>query len=400
MENYRKQALAANKEDLAFAWVMDTLKDERKRGMSIDISLYMLETQKYRFTIIDTPGHRDFVKNTITGISQADAVVLVVDAGTPSITSQENDQIQELSLLTHAFGVDQIVVAVNKMDKVEYDERAFLDVKARITEVMTSIGIDSSIVVFVPVSGWVGDNLVKDLETTMSWYSGPSLLEAIESVATPERLSELPLRIPILDVYKVGGVGTVPVGRIASGSLEAGVKAIFAPGSATGKVKSLEVHHSEVEEATAGENVGFNVRKVNVKAVRRGFIASDADDRPARAVESFQARITLTSHPGKIHRGYMPILHIHTTNVACEFSRLIQKVDGKSGEPIEDSPTHMPPGDTCVVELKPTKPVCVEACADCPTLGRFVIRDMKKTVGYGIVLSTVPVTEEEESDSD
>ena len=401
MEKYEKESAEMQKASYKYAWILDTLRTERERAITIDLTLWKLESPKYAFTIIDTPGHRDFIKNTITGASQGDVGLLVIDAspGAFEMGIGKDGQTREHALLAYSIGVSSLVVICNKMDSVEYSKARYEEIKAETFSYLDRVGYDTSNIPFVPVSGWFGDNLVEN-STNMPWYEGPSLLEALDSMKPPERPIGKPLRLPVQDVYKIGGVGTVPVGRVESGTLKAGMRIAFAPTDIVAEVKSLEVHHEEVSSAGPGDNVGFNVRGVPVKALRRGCVASNADDSPAKGVTSFDAQIFLMNHPGQVSDGYCPVFDCHTAHVACVFKRIKAKIDQRTGEVLEERPEFIQGGDACLVKCVPTRPFCVEPFTDFPPLGRFAIRDMRQTVGVGIVKAVYYEEDEEDSDEE
>jgi elongation factor 1-alpha len=379
---------------------LDKLKAERERGITIDISLWKFETTRYYVTIIDAPGHRDFIKNMITGTSQADCAVLVVAAGTGEFEAgiSKNGQTREHALLAYTLGVKQMVVAVNKMDTTEppYSESRFNEIKAEVGSYLKKIGYQPQTVAFVPISGWHGDNMVEPTEK-MPWYkgwnierkegtaSGKTLLEALDAIVPPSRPTDKPLRLPLQDVYKIGGIGTVPVGRVETGILKPNMVVSFAPSTLQTEVKSIEMHHEALEEALPGDNVGFNVKGIAVKELRRGFVASDIKNDPAQETASFTAQVIVLNHPGQIGAGYAPVLDCHTAHIACKFAELIEKVDRRTGKTLEEAPKFVKSGDAAMVKMIPSKPMCVEKFADYPPLGRFAVRDMRQTVAVGVI---------------
>jgi len=400
IEKFEKEAAEMGKGSFKYAWVLDKLKAERERGITIDISLWKFETQKYYITIIDAPGHRDFIKNMITGTSQADCAVLVVAAGTGEFEAgiSKNGQTREHALLAYTLGVKQMIVAVNKMDTTEppYSEKRFDEIKTEVSTYIKKIGYNAATVPFVPISGWHGDNMVEPSEK-MPWYkgwaverkegnaSGKTLLEALDAVLAPSRPTEKPLRLPLQDVYKIGGIGTVPVGRVETGILKPNMVVNFAPSNLTTEVKSIEMHHEALEEALPGDNVGFNVKNVAVKDLRRGFVCSDTKNDPAQEAASFVAQVIVLNHPGQIGQGYAPVLDCHTAHIACKFAELLEKVDRRSGKTIEEAPKFLKSGEAAMVKMIPSKPMCVEKFADYPPLGRFAVRDMRQTVAVGVI---------------
>merc|ERR1711957_722413 len=223
----------------------------------------------------------------------------------------------------------------------------------------------------------------------MGWYKGPYLLEALDGVTAPKRPTDKALRLPLQDVYKIGGIGTVPVGRVETGVIKPGIHAAFAPSKVVAEIKSVEIHHESLPSASPGDNVGFNVKNVAVKDLRRGFVASDSKSNPATGAESFKAQVIVMNHPGQISNGYSPVLDCHTAHVACKFAHIEEKMDRRSGKKLEDNPKFVKTGDACIVKPEPTKPLCVESFTDYPPLGRFAVRDMRQTVAVGVIKSLV-----------
>ena len=390
IEKFEKEAAELGKASFKYAWVLDNLKAERERGITIDIALWKFESPKFYFTVIDAPGHRDFIKNMITGTSQADIAILVIDSSVGGFEAgiSKDGQTREHALLAFTLGVKQMIVACNKMDdvSVKYGEGRYKEIKAEVSTYLKKVGYKPMKIPFVPISGWMGDNMI-DKSPNMPWYKGPYLLEALDNANPPKRPSDKPLRLPLQDVYKIGGIGTVPVGRVETGIIKPGMVCTFAPVQITTEVKSVEMHHESLPEAVPGDNVGFNVKNVSVKDIRRGNVCGDSKKDPPKGASTFFAQVIVMNHPGQISSGYSPVLDCHTAHVACKFKNIDQKMDRRSGKVLEENPKFVKTGDACMVTLEPTKPLCVESFAEYPPLGRFAVRDMRQTVAVGVIKS-------------
>jgi len=404
IEKFEKEAAEMGKGSFKYAWVLDKLKAERERGITIDIQLMKFQTDKFNVTVIDAPGHRDFIKNMITGTSQADCAILIVAGSTGEFEAgiSKNGQTREHALLAYTLGVKQMIVAVNKMDNTEppYSEARFNEIVKEVGASMKKVGYKINTCPFVPISGWHGDNMVEPTEN-MNWYkgwskdiadgkkaTGKTLKDAINQILPPTRPVETPLRLPLQDVYKISGIGTVPVGRVETGILKPGMVVTFAPPDVTTEVKSVEMHHQDLAQAVPGDNVGFNVKSISIKDIKRGNVASNSKDNPAKQTEYFQAQVIVLNHPGEIHAGYTPVLDCHTAHVACKFEVLEQKIDRRSGKALEENPKCVKSGDSALVHMVPSKPMTVETFAEYPPLGRFAVRDMRQTVAVGIIKKT------------
>merc|ERR1712110_1337365 len=385
---FEKEAAETGKASFKYAWVLDKLKAERERGITIDIALWKFESAKRIFTIVDAPGHRDFIKNMITGTSQADAAVLMIasDVGGFEAGFSKDGQTREHALLAQTMGVKQMIVAVNKMDdtSVNYSQARYDEIKGELTIYLKKVGYNVANIPFIPISGWVGDNMI-EASDNMGWYNGPTLLAALDALRPPKRPTEKPLRLPLQDVYKIGGIGTVPVGRVETGAIKAGMVVTFGPMNTTTEVKSVEMHHEQVEQALPGDNVGFNVKNLSVKDIKRGYVASDSKNDPCTDTDMFVAQVIVFNHPGQISNGYTPVLDCHTCHIACKFQKLRSKVDKRTGAVTEDEPQNIKSQDAAMVELVPTKPMVVETFATYAPLGRFAVRDMRQTVAVGVI---------------
>jgi len=380
IEKFREEAKLKGKESFAFAWVMDSLKEERERGITIDIAHKRFDTDKFYFTVVDCPGHRDFVKNMITGASQADAAVLVV-AAPDGVMAQTKEHI----FLSKTLGINQLIVAVNKMDAIKYDEARYKEVVEQVSGILKMIGFKPDEIPFIPTSAFEGDN-IKDASANTPWYKGPTILQALNSLKEPEKPTALPLRIPVEDAYTISGIGTVPVGRVETGVMKKGDAVVFMPSGATGEVKSIEMHHEEIPEAVPGDNIGWSVRGIGKNDVRRGDVCGPKSAPPSVADE-FTGQIVVLQHPSAITVGYTPVFHSHTSQTACMFMSIDKKLDPKTGQPKEENPAFIKAGDAAIVTFKPTKPMVLEPAKEIPQLGRFAVRDMGMTIAAGVCLS-------------
>ncbi len=382
IEQYRKEAEEKGKATFEFAWVMDRLKEERERGVTIDVAHREFESKNYYITIIDAPGHRDFVKNMITGTSQADAAVLIVSA-----KEGVQEQTKEHIFLARALGVPNLIVAINKIDATTppYSEARFNEVKAELEKLLKSVGYKD--IPFLPISGFYGDNVVKHSDK-ITWWKGPTLVDAFDALKPPDKPVDKPLRIPIQDVYSITGHGTVPVGRVETGVLKVNDTLIFLPSNKVGDVKSIEMHHQPMQKAEPGDNIGFNVKNIASKDIRRGDVAGKTDH-PPTVVSEFTAQIVVLTHPSVIAAGYTPVFHAHTAQVACVISELVKTLDPRTGAAKAEHPDTIKAGDVAIVKVTPTRPMVIEKSSEFPQLGRFAIRDMGMTIAAGLCLDLV-----------
>jgi len=383
MRKLKEEAERLGKATFEYAFVMDTLKEERERGVTIEVSHKEFETAKYHCTIIDAPGHRDFIKNMITGASQADAAVLVI-----SVKDGIQPQTKEHAFLAKVLGMNQMIVNMNKMDAVNYDQAPYKKVEEEAKKLLSGMGWKMDKVHFVPTSAYLGDNIAKK-STHMPWYTGPTLLELIDTFVPPAKPTDKPLRLPVQDVYTITGHGTVPVGRVETGILKQNMPIIFLPAGVKGEVKKIEMHHQEMAEAVPGDNVGFNVKGVDKKDIKRGDVIGPAD-KPPTVADEFTAQIVVLNHPTAISIGYTPVLHIHTAQFAARVIEIVEKKDPKTGLTLQKNPDFIKTGDVAIIKMKPLKPVVIEKFSEFPPLGRFAIRDMGQTVAAGVVLDVVP----------
>jgi len=386
MRKLKEEAQKLGKAGFEFAFVMDTIKEERQRGVTIDLMHKKFVTNNFEYTIIDAPGHKDFIKNMITGASQAD-VGFVVVAATEGIMEQTKEHI----FLCKTLGVNQVSILVNKMDTVKWEESKFNEVKDEVSKLLKSVGYKPEEVQFIPLSSFRGDNVVKRSEN-MSWYKGPTLVEQFDRFKEPEKPTELPLRLPIQDVYSITGIGVVPVGRVETGKMKVGDKVIVMPAregkGVVGEVKTIEMHHEQITEAIPGDNVGFNVRGIGKKDIARGDVLGHVDNPPTIATE-FTARIVVLNHPSVLTVGYTPVFHVHTAQVSCQIIEIISKIDPATGQVLQEKPDMLRNGDVAMVKVKPSKPLVIEKSTDIPHMSRFAVRDAGTTVAAGMCIDLV-----------
>jgi elongation factor 1-alpha len=386
LRKLKELAQNLGKSGFEFAFVMDNLKEERERGVTIDLAHKRFDTSNYYFTIIDAPGHRDFIKNMITGASQADVGVLVV-AANDGVMAQTKEHI----FLSKTLGVNQMIIAVNKMDMVKYDEKRFNEVKAQVEALLKSIGYKPADIPFIPVASLVGDNVFKKSEH-MPWYTGGTLYETMDKIKQPDKPTQLPLRLPIQDVYNITGIGVVPVGRVETGVMKVGDKIMVVPGregkGVPGEVKSIEMHHESMQKAEPGDNVGFNVRGIGKKDIQRGDVLGPVDNIPTVATE-FTAQMVVLNHPTVITIGYTPVFHIHTAQVACQIIEIQKKLNPATGEVLQEKPDFIKNGDAAIVRIQPIQPLVIEKYKEIPQLARFAVRDSGATVAAGMCIDLV-----------
>ena len=384
LDKLRARAAEVGKAGFEFAFIMDRVKEEQERGVTIDLSYKEFQTQKFFITIIDAPGHKDFVKNMITGTSQADAALLVVSAN-PGEGVME--QTKEHIFLAKTLGVPQLMVAVNKMDMAKYDEARFNEVKAEVQKLLKGVGYNIEKVPIIPVSSWKGENITKP-SAQLAWYKGKFLIGAFDDLDAPLKPTDKPLRMPIQDVYTITGIGTVPVGRIETGIMKVGQQIIVSPSGKVGEVKSIEMHHQQMPTGEPGDNVDINLRGIGKEDMKRGDVIGPVDS-PPPVVKEFTAKMVVLNHPTVITAGYCPVFHVHTAQVSCKIKEIKAKLDPRTGQPLPEKPDFLKTGDTAEVVIEPLQPLVIEKQSDNPKLSKFAIRDMGRTVAAGMCIDYV-----------
>ncbi len=384
MRKLKEKAKELKKETFEFAFVMDTLKEERERGVTIDLMYKGFETQKWYFTLIDAPGHRDFVKNMIVGANQADVAIVVVSA-----KDGVQEQTKEHLYLSKVLGIGQLIIAVNKMDAVNYDEAKFKATKEQVGAILKTLGHKVEEIPFVPVSAYVGDNVFKKSEH-MPWHKGGTLYETLDANVKPiEKLSGKPLRMSVQSVMNITGVGAVPTGKIDTGTMKPGDKVVFMPSGAKGEVRSIEMHNKPLTRpAEPGDNIGISIKGIGKTDVKKGDVLG-LESNPPTVAKEFTAQIVVLYHPTAITIGYTPVIHAHTAQVAGKIIQIVKKMDPKTGVEVTENKDILKTGDTAIVKIQPLQPLCLEKQSDFPKLSKFAIRDMGKTVAAGICTDLV-----------
>jgi len=397
LERIQVEANNLGRQSFSFAFLLDKLKAERERGITIDCSLSSFESSKNHFTIIDAPGHRDFIKNMITGTSQADVAILMVagTAGEFEAGISSEGQTKEHVLLAYTLGVRQMIVCINKMDAntVNWSETRYNEIKKEVGDYLKKVGYNPDKIPFIPISGFHGANLVEKCSSPEgSWYKGLTLIETLDNIAPPKRPSDKPLRIPVQDVYKITGVGTVIAGKVETGTLKPNTTLALGLSGATAEAKSIQIHHKEIPEAQPGLNIGINVKGVSSNEVKAGDVIGESKRDPPKACVDFTAQVIIINHPKGVRNGYTPVIDCHTSHVSCKFEQILSKVERRTGTTQEENPESLQNGDSGMVKMVPMKGLCIESFAEYPPLGRFAVRDMKRTVAVGVVKSVNKVT--------
>ena len=420
MTKLRAEAEALGKGSFAFAFYMDRQKDERARGVTIQCTTKEFFTDSYHYTIIDAPGHRDFIKNMITGSSQADVAMVLVPADGNFTTSiakgnakagEVQGQTRQHALLINLLGVKQLIVGVNKMDcgTAKYSKERFEEIKDEMTSMLTRVGWKKGFVAksvpVIPISGYMGDNLIKP-STNMDWWKGVdgkvgdktvhvhTLLDAFEKMVTPpERSDKGALRVPISGVYAIKGTGDVLTGRIEQGSAKPGDEVVFLPTHTTanpcaGKVFSIEMHHKTLDAALPGHNVGMNIKGLpKGNKPRTGDIMILKSDTSLKPCKSFVAQVKVLTHPNELKCGYCPIAFIRTARSAVKMVKIDWKIGKETGGKKLDDPVSIKSNEMAQLVFEPQQPFVVDSFKSCEGLGRVAIMEGNGVVMLGKVVS-------------
>jgi elongation factor 1-alpha len=423
MQKLRDEAEKLGKGSFAFAFYMDRQKDERERGVTISVTTKEFFTKSFHYTVLDAPGHRDFIKNMITGASQADIALIMIPADGNFATSiakgnhkagEVQGQTRQHALLINLLGIKQIIIGVNKMDcdLAGYKEARYTEVKEEMANVLTRVGwkkefVDKS-VPFLPISGWKGDNLITH-STNMAWWKGveievptkgkktiTTLLDALEEmVVPPERQPNKPMRTPISGVYKIKGAGDVLTGRVEQGVVKPGDEVVFLPTHTTnlncnGKIFSVEMHHKSQPVANAGDNVGLNIKGlVKENMPRVGDIMILKSDQTLKKVKEFTTQVQILNHPGELKPGYSPIAFVRTARSAVKMTKINWKISKETGNKKAPDPTNIKANEMAEVVFAPQQPFVVDSFKNCEGLGRIAIMEGATVVMLGKVIDCV-----------
>ncbi|KAJ2771908.1 hypothetical protein IWQ57_001997 [Coemansia nantahalensis] len=401
LRKLEQEAGRIGKGSFAYAWVLDATDEERARGVTMDVATGSFATAHRRFTILDAPGHRDFVPNMISGASRADVAVLVVDASTGGFESgfDRGGQTREHALLVRSLGVSQLVVAVNKLDMVSWDAARYEEVVARLGAFLLSCGFHKDDVRYVPVSGLGGVNLARRADPgagaaeLAAWYRdaadpgqpGPCLVDFLDTFALPERAVSRPLRVAVSDFFKGGGAGSVSIsGRIGQGTVQVGERVMLVPGGECGVVKAIDVDYVSASWAVAGDAVVLTIQGIDIQQFAVGAVVC-APERPISVTARFEAKLAVFEPPVPITNGFSALLHTQSLSVPAVVRQIIETIDQRTGEVLKRHPRHIRKGTTARVEIVTESRVCLELFQDARELGRVMLRKGGETIAAGIV---------------
>ncbi|XP_064216728.1 HBS1-like protein isoform X3 [Aotus nancymaae] len=388
MHKYEQESKKAGKASFAYAWVLDETGEERERGVTMDVGMTKFETTTKVITLMDAPGHKDFIPNMITGAAQADVAVLVVDASRGEFEAgfETGGQTREHGLLVRSLGVTQLAVAVNKMDQVKWQQERFQEITGKLGHFLKQAGFKESDVAFIPTSGLSGENLITRSQSSelTKWYKGPCLLEQIDSFKPPQRSIDKPFRLCVSDVFKDQGSGFCITGKIEAGYIQTGDRLLAMPPNETCTVKGITLHDEPVDWAAAGDHVsltlvGMDIIKINVGCVFCG------PKEPIKACTRFRARILIFNIEIPITKGFPVLLHYQTVSEPAVIKRLISVLNKSTGEVTKKKPKFLTKGQNALVELQTQRPIALELYKDFKELGRFMLRYGGSTIAAGVV---------------
>eukprot|EP01130_Rhizamoeba_saxonica_P014757 TRINITY_DN6477_c0_g5_i1.p1 TRINITY_DN6477_c0_g5~~TRINITY_DN6477_c0_g5_i1.p1 ORF type:complete len:603 (-),score=129.83 TRINITY_DN6477_c0_g5_i1:32-1768(-) len=390
IEKYHEQARSIGNESSALAWVMDKRKEERERRLTIDLSWWYITTETYGVDIVDAPGHNAFMKNMAKGACFADAAILVVSASVgefeAGVSSGPAGMTKQELIIAYTNGVRFFIILVNKMDTVDYSEERFNEVTSEMSRLIAKVTGNKRKILCIPASSLADDN-ISTVSDNMPWYQGwqfygkegYTLIEAIDAIPQPARSVDGPLRIPLIEAHKISGVGTVVVGRVASGTLKANSKVYLAPDDKEYTIRSIETYHDSRTHIVPGDTIGIQVSNMPISHFTRGMVMTGIND-PIPSVRTAIVQMKMLSIPNQWRVGATPFFFFHTASVTCKIIRLI-----KAGD--EENPDYISSNQNAVVEIEPARPVAIEPYVNMPPLGRFSVRINSKIVAVGVVKS-------------
>ncbi|XP_031726175.1 HBS1-like protein isoform X1 [Anarrhichthys ocellatus] len=388
MHKYEQESKKAGKASFAYAWVLDETGEERDRGVTMDVGMTKFETNSKVVTLMDAPGHKDFIPNMITGAAQADVAVLVVDASRGEFEAgfEAGGQTREHALLVRSLGVTQLAVAVNKMDQVNWQQERFREIISKLGHFLKQAGFKESDVFYIPTSGLSGENLVtrSSVSQLTSWYSGPSLLEQIDAFKAPQRSVDKPFRLCVSDVFKDQGSGFCVTGKIEAGYIQTGERILAMPPNETCTVKGITLHDEALDWAAAGDHVSLTVTGMDIIKINVGCVFCDPKE-PIRACTRFRARILLFNIEVPITQGFPVLLHYQTVSEPATIRKLVSVLHKSSGEVLKKKPKCLSKGMNAIVEIQTQRPVSLELYKDYKELGRFMLRYVGSTIAAGVV---------------
>jgi len=380
MDKLKEMAKELDREGFEFAFVMDQIKEERMRGITIGLAHKKLETNKTSFTFADAPGHKDFIKNMLTGASEADASILVVAAD-----EGIKEQTEEHLFLSKMLGVPRAIVVVNKMDLINFEEKIFEKLKKDIQKLIKKVGYTIKEIPIVPCSALQGENVVKKTKK-LDWWKGLSILQTIEKILERELPCELPLRLPIQDIYNINDQKMI-IGRVASGTIAIGDNIIVMPKKSKHKVEKMFIHDQEIKKANPGDNLSLILKKYKGDSIQRGDIIGESSDLPT-ITSKLQAQIIILNRPQGITIKDKLTFEMLTESLPCQITKLIKKIDTRSGAIIEENPKKILDGESGLVEIKTESPIYIEKQSNVPPLSNFRLKDKEQQIAFGICIKT------------
>ncbi|XP_038655327.1 HBS1-like protein isoform X2 [Scyliorhinus canicula] len=388
MHKYEQESKKAGKASFAFAWVLDETGEERERGVTMDVGMTTFETKTKLITLMDAPGHKDFIPNMITGAAQADVAILVVDASRGEFEAgfEAGGQTREHALLVRSLGVTQLAVAVNKMDQVNWQPERFKEISNKLGHFLKQAGFKDSDVAYIPTAGLNGENLItrSQVPELKVWYNGPSLLEQIDSFKSPQRPVEKPFRLCVADVFKDQGSGFSVTGKIEAGYVQTGDRVLVMPPNETCIVKGITLHDVPLDWAAAGDHVTLTVTGVDIIKINVGCIFCD-QKAPIKTCTRFRARVLIFSIDIPITQGLPVLLHYQTLSEPCTIRRLVSVLHKNTGEVLKKKPKCLTKGQNALIELQTQRPVSLELYKDFKELGRFMLRYSGSSIAAGVV---------------